>query len=188
MFCQFCGELCGRGGNACGGCWSAIKAGVAARFNPSTGESLLQPRDTVAGELGHNLEISQIEFTIIGEPIGKPRYRKGDQSPRVKRYRAWAQLAVASAPPLPAAELVVALSWRACLSPPKSVAGRKLNAADREALHGQRATRKPDRDNIDKALLDALFADDAAITKGTIEKVYGPIPRLDVTITHEVQT
>ena len=44
----------------------------------------------------------------------------------------------------------------------------------------------PDRDNIDKALLDALFPQDKAIAMGHIEKRWDWEPRMEVTIEYTV--
>ena len=42
---------------------------------------------------------------------------------------------------------------------------------------------KPDRDNIDKAVMDALFPEDSGIAAGTIRKVWGEPPRVEGEIT-----
>ena len=212
VFCQYCGGRVGASANACSGCWAKVKAAAMPTFDTATGRSLYGGLPRSCDECGVSsyfvkgncdqcgakptrspassvteatADFHVFEFVIVGEPVGKPRYRKGDQSPRVKRYRDWAERARAAAGNLPAAEAVADLSWRAVLSPPKSKGGRKYTEAERQAMHGRPATRKPDRDNIDKALLDALFDDDAAICKGTISKVYGAVPRLEVVVTYE---
>lgn len=49
-----------------------------------------------------------------------------------------------------------------------------------------RPTKKPDIDNITKAILDALnkvaYKDDSAIVRFSIEKYYSDSPRVEVTI------
>jgi len=51
----------------------------------------------------------------------------------------------------------------------------------------KRPAKKPDKDNIDKLVFDALnktgFADDASIVDGRTQKVYGNFPRIEVLIT-----
>lgn len=47
---------------------------------------------------------------------------------------------------------------------------------------------KPDRDNIDKALLDALFNDDSGIASGLIEKRWddGNGPRIEAVFSSQI--
>jgi Holliday junction resolvase RusA-like endonuclease len=122
----------------------------------------------------------RIEFTIPGDPIGAPRMTQRDRwkrRPVVLKYFAWRDKARAAAGPMPPAEQVESLSWVAYFSPPVSWS-KKKQAAAIGTLH--RA--KPDRDNIDKAILDSLFGEDQAIAKGTIEKRWGIAERLEITI------
>lgn len=78
---------------------------------------------------------------------------------------------------MPNAEEVVDLSWRATFK------------AKRKADRGKPHRKKPDRDNIDKAILDVLFPEDKggdqAIAKGTLEKVWGEQDGLEITLTIE---
>jgi Holliday junction resolvase RusA-like endonuclease len=58
-------------------------------------------------------------------------------------------------------------------------------------LHGGiRPTKKPDCDNIAKAVLDALngiaYYDDSQVVTVTVEKLYSDTPRVEVEITEEV--
>lgn len=58
------------------------------------------------------------------------------------------------------------------------------------ALHGEIAhTVKPDRDNIEKNVCDALngivWIDDSYITEGKTEKRYGHTPSVDVYVYHD---
>jgi len=120
-------------------------------------------------------------FTIPGAPMGKPRMTRRDKwkkRPAVVKYRNWADRARAAAPSdLPAEPISV--SWVAYLPLPKSWR-KPLQDAMRWQLHRH----KPDRDNIDKALLDALFKNDAGVCQGTLEKRWddGSGPRLEVTV------
>lgn len=126
---------------------------------------------------------SKISFTIPGAPMGKPRMTQRDKwkkRPCVMRYRAWADKARAAAPKsLPIQPLSV--SWVAYLPMPKS-----WNRYRRETLQGKLHRQKPDRDNIDKAVCDALWKDDSVIALGSLEKRWddGKGPRIEVTVTN----
>jgi Holliday junction resolvase RusA-like endonuclease len=106
-------------------------------------------------------------FTAYVEPMGKPRMTQRDKwakRPVVLRYRAFADAVRASAP----ADMVTApisVSWKAYLSMPDSWSQKK-----KEAHKGRLHQSKPDRDNIDKGILDALWPNDSCIATGTIEK------------------
>lgn len=121
-----------------------------------------------------------IKFTIEGDPVGAPRMTQRDKwqrRPCVLRYRAWKDRARLAAGCLPPADKINSLSWTAVFAPPPSWSPRKRTAA-MGTLHRS----KPDRDNIDKAVLDALFDDDKAIAAGTLTKVWGFPERLEVII------
>ena len=70
------------------------------------------------------------------------------------------------------------LSWTTYLPIPMSWT-KKKKAAMAGALHRSR----PDRDNIDKAILDSLFKEDSGIASGKIEKRWddGAGPRIEAT-------
>lgn len=123
------------------------------------------------------------KITIYGNPIGKPRMTQRDKwkkRPCVMKYRAWADKARVCAGELPPADKILSLSWIAYFEPPVSWSKNK-----RESMIGELHRSKPDRDNIDKALLDALFDDDKAIAAGTITKLWGTKARLEVEIEYE---
>lgn len=127
------------------------------------------------------MEAITIEFTIPGTPVGKPRQTRRDkwkQRDCVMRYRAWADQAREHAKGLPPANSIERFDWTAYFSPPASWSKRR-----REAAMGTLHRSKPDRDNIDKAVMDALFPEDSGIAAGTIRKVWGEPPRLEVEIT-----
>lgn len=120
-------------------------------------------------------------IVVPGAAVGKPRMTQRDtwkKRPCVVRYRSWADVARLVAGRLPPATSIERLDWTAYFAPPPSWSKTKRAAALGE-LHRAR----PDRDNIDKAVLDALFASDAAIAQGTICKRWGEPPRLEITIT-----
>ena len=124
-------------------------------------------------------------FPIV--PMGKPRMTQRDRwkkRPAVTRYHGFKDELRARVAGLPHLRRLIdsgtvyRLSWTAYLPIPASWAKHK-KAAMAGALH--RA--KPDRDNIDKAILDALFTDDSGIAAGHLEKRWddGRGPRLEIT-------
>lgn len=131
--------------------------------------------------------MAQVTFTITGKPLGKPRMTRTDRwkkRPCVLRYWAWKDRLLyevkSQIGKLPEANSVTSLSWTACFAMPKSWSKRK-----RAELLGQLHRQKPDRDNIDKALLDALYDEDSGIAAGSLRKEWGTEDRLTVTIEHE---
>jgi len=75
------------------------------------------------------------------------------------------------------ANSVISLSWVAYFAPAKDWSKKRR----KEAI-GNLHRHKPDRDNIDKAILDALFTDDSGIASGTIEKRWCERSRIEITI------
>jgi Holliday junction resolvase RusA-like endonuclease len=125
--------------------------------------------------------VKPISITIPIEPMGAPRMTQADkwkQRPCVMRYRAFkdqVRLAVGNR----VQDAVIAdFSWKAFFEPPPSWSKKK-----RAAAMGTQHRSKPDRDNIDKALLDALFEDDKGIAAGRIEKLWGEPARIELTVT-----
>lgn len=59
------------------------------------------------------------------------------------------------------------LSWTAYFPIPPSWSGKK-----KLSHQGQPHRQKPDRDNIDKAIMDSLFEEDCGIHAGTIRKLW----------------
>lgn len=132
------------------------------------------------GKLSTAQESKTIRFTIPGQPMGAPRMTRSDKWKKrdcVVRYRQWKDLARLRAGTLPDASRVKSLSWTAYFAPSQSWSKRRKA----EAI-GQMHRHKPDRDNIDKAVLDALFAEDSPIACGTIAKYWDEPPRLEVVI------
>jgi Holliday junction resolvase RusA-like endonuclease len=125
-----------------------------------------------------------LRFEIPGPPVGAPRMTQKDRwvkRPRVERYRTWKDVARLYAGRLPAVENILSVSWVAYFEPPKS-----WSKKESEAALGQLHRSKPDRDNIDKALLDALFHEDQGVAKGSLEKRWGSPARMEVVIEYEV--
>ena len=121
--------------------------------------------------------MQMITVNII--PMGKPRMTQRDkwaQRPCVMRYRAYAdEMRRQTTGKVPAD--VVGLSWCAYMPMPKSWSKKKKLAME-GTLHRQ----KPDRDNIDKGILDILFKEDSGIAKGCTEKRWDDSenPRLEI--------
>lgn len=121
-----------------------------------------------------------IRITIEGDPIGAPRMTQRDKwkrRPCVLKYFDCRDKARKAAGTLPPVEQIESLSWVAYFTPPASYSKKR-----RAALLGTQHRAKPDRDNIDKAILDALFADDAGIAKGSIEKRWDVAERVEIEI------
>lgn len=122
---------------------------------------------------------------VEGSPPGKPRMTQRDrwkERTPVMKYRRWKDKVrkVLNENPIPATAEIVKVSWTAYFEIPKSWS-KKKKAEKRGSLHTQR----PDRDNIDKALLDALWEEDSHIAWGTVLKVWCPEhqePGINITI------
>jgi len=169
---------------------------VTTHQSPTLGESLAkllaeqgQPRSNLAVGLEEKpLDVAVIEaprtreirFEIPGNPVGAPRMTVRDKwkkRPCVMRYREWKDLARRCAGVLPEANQILSLSWTAYFEPAASWS-RKRRLSAIGTIH--RA--KPDRDNIDKAVLDSLFKEDSGIGVGSIAKYWSGFARLEVVI------
>ena len=126
-----------------------------------------------------------MRLVIPGAAPGKPRMTQQDKwkkRPRVVRYREWCdRVRAAVGDSLPAVEDVAEVNWTAHYEPPRSWSKKR-----RVAAMGQRHRTKPDRDNIDKAILDCLFAKDERIADGTLRKRWDWKARLEVEIITEL--
>lgn len=125
-----------------------------------------------------------VVFPVV--PMGKPRMTQRDKwarRPAVMRYRAFKDELRSAMTNQPDLRLAIAqgaidrVSWTAYLPIPASWPAKK-----KALLAGAPHRQKPDRDNIDKALLDALFADDSGIASGHLTKRWddGRGPRIEV--------
>jgi Holliday junction resolvase RusA-like endonuclease len=131
--------------------------------------------------------LKTIVIVVPGAPMGKPRMTRSDKWKRrecVLRYRAYAdaiRLCVRNQiGKLPRPEQIKKLNWTAYFEPPVS-----WNKTKRQEALGQLHRSKPDRDNLDKAVLDSLFDEDSAIASGHIEKRWGLRERLEIVIEYE---
>jgi len=120
------------------------------------------------------------KITIPVPPMGKPRMTQRDrwaQRDCVVRYRAYCDAIREHLPSGIACSGTV--NWRAYFPIPESWSKkRKTETA------GKPHTQKPDRDNIDKGLLDCLFRDDSIVWRGTLEKYWddGKGPRIELEV------
>lgn len=107
-----------------------------------------------------------IKFII--NPMGAPRQSRSDawnKRPCVMRYRAFKDSMRVQAAPydLPKDPLIVHLAFKIAM--PDSWSKKKKAAMD-GAYHRQ----KPDRDNCEKAVFDALWEEDSMIADGNTSK------------------
>lgn len=122
------------------------------------------------------------KFTILGAPMGKPRMTQRDKwkkRPCVVRYREWADKARESAPS-DLTKTPLCVSWVAYFPIPKS-----WTLYQKTTRKGRLHSAKPDRDNVDKGILDALWKDDSHVAYGVLEKRWddGNGPRIELTVT-----
>ena len=111
------------------------------------------------------MKLTMIQLDI--EPMGKPRMTQRDKwkkRPAVVRFHAFRDYVRLKTNSLDISD-AYSVSWTAYFSMPKSWSNKK-----KEALKGQAHRQKPDRDNIDKAILDSLMKEDSGISEGKIIK------------------
>lgn len=118
--------------------------------------------------------------TIHLPPIGKPRMTRRDKWARracVQTYWRWKDLLLAMIRPYK--PNATSFSFRAYFKFPESYSAKKKGL-----LLGKPHDKKPDIDNILKALLDALFKNDSGIASVKAEKFWddGRGERLEVAI------
>lgn len=104
-------------------------------------------------------------YNII--PLGKPRMTRADKwkkRPEVLRYRAFCDEVRLSKVTLPESGYHVIF----VLPMPPSWSKKK-----RALMDGEPHQQKPDKDNLEKALLDALFGEDSHIWDGRVTKIWG---------------
>jgi Holliday junction resolvase RusA-like endonuclease len=116
--------------------------------------------------------------TVI--PIGKPRMTQRDRwkkRPAVLRYHEFKDSLRNQVGHL-IPKNVETLSWVAYLPIPKSWSKKR-----KAEMTGKPHRQKPDRDNIDKAILDTLFEEDSGVAFGHLSKYWddGKGPRIAFT-------
>jgi Holliday junction resolvase RusA-like endonuclease len=133
-----------------------------------------------------------IEFTVPGEPAGKARPKFSTFGGHVRAitpkqtvsYENYVKLAYSQAYPgrVPfEKDVPLLVSIKAYFKTPASVSKKKHQAMLEDRI---RPTKKPDCDNIAKAVLDALngiaYYDDSQVVTVTVEKLYSDTPRVEV--------
>lgn len=111
--------------------------------------------------------------------MGKPRMTRSDRWKKrdcVLRYRSWCDELRAAIGEIP--QDAYRVDWTAYFPIPKSYSKKQ-----REAMKGQLHQVKPDRDNIDKAVCDALFKQDQVIAQGSQCKMWSTDDRASMVIT-----
>ncbi len=107
-------------------------------------------------------------------PVPKPRMTKADRwkkRPPVVRYWEYKDLLrEAGLESLPFDYWI-----RFTLPMPKSWSKRKRDQY-RDTYHKQ----KPDKDNLEKGILDALYSEDCQIATGKVSKVWGDVGKIEI--------
>ncbi|OAT52148.1 endodeoxyribonuclease [Kluyvera georgiana ATCC 51603] len=105
-------------------------------------------------------------------PLGKPRMTRADKwkkRPEVLRYRAFCDEVRLNNVSLPESGYHVIF----VLPMPPSWSKKK-----RSLMDGKPHQQKPDKDNLEKALLDAIFGEDSHIWDGRVTKIWGEIGKM----------
>lgn len=134
----------------------------------------------------------QIMFTIYGEPVpkGRPRFSTRGKFPvaytpeKTKNYESdvgmMAKAAMGASNPLEGAlEAFIYVTFPV----PASYSKKRTEAC---LIDSEKHTKKPDLDNIVKAVLDGMdkivFENDSQITSIHATKVYGEVPKVEVIV------
>lgn len=108
-------------------------------------------------------------------PVSKPRQTRADKwkkRPAVLKYRAFADECRARRVSVPEAGAHITF----ILPMPKSWSKRK-----RAEMDGQAHQQKPDKDNLEKALLDAVFDEDCRVWDSRVTKIWGETGAIIIT-------
>jgi Holliday junction resolvase RusA-like endonuclease len=108
-------------------------------------------------------------------PVPKCRMTQRDKwakRPAVLRYRAFCDEVRVKGVSMPESGSHIVF----VLPMPKSWSKKK-----REMMDGQPHQQRPDKDNLEKALLDALFEDDSHIWDSRVSKIWGEEGRIEIT-------
>lgn len=133
-------------------------------------------------------EVRSISFSVPGEPAGKgrPRFTRTGHpyTPgKTESYESLVRLAYGECGMVFPKGVPVCVRITACFGIPKSAAKKRRAMM----IAGDIApTKKPDFDNIQKIICDALngfaYHDDSQIVKADIEKVYSTTPHVEVNV------
>lgn len=113
-------------------------------------------------------------------PVGKPRMTQSDRwkkRPAVMRYWAFKDEVQLKIKELPIPYHVIFL-----IEMPKSWSKKK-----RLEMVGTPHRSRPDKDNLEKALLDALYEDDSAVWDGRVTKLWGEKGQIIVARIHQFE-
>ncbi|MEQ9868746.1 RusA family crossover junction endodeoxyribonuclease [Pectobacterium odoriferum] len=105
-------------------------------------------------------------------PIGKPRMTQCDKwqkRPPVLRYRAFCDEVRLNRITLPES------GWHVTFVLPMPPSWSKKK---RSEMNGKPHQQKPDKDNLEKALLDAIFDDDSRVWDGRVSKIWGEVGQI----------
>ncbi|MBN3093504.1 RusA family crossover junction endodeoxyribonuclease [Pectobacterium brasiliense] len=105
-------------------------------------------------------------------PLGKPRMTQRDKWQKrlpVLRYRAFCDEVRLNKITLPES------GWHVTFVLPMPPSWSKKK---RSEMNGKPHQQKPDKDNLEKALLDAIFDDDSRIWDGRVSKIWGEVGKI----------
>ena len=134
-----------------------------------------------------------MQFTVYGEPVAKGRPKFSRQGNFVRSYTPTKTTNYENLVKLSYAEACrglnnplegeVSMRIDAFFSIPKSTSKKKRELMNTGLINH---TKRPDADNIAKAICDALnkvaYADDSQIVHLEVNKYYSDIPRVEITI------
>jgi len=147
-----------------------IKSQAQATEKPTVSEKSTLATPSHDPSTFHTPASQQVVFTVIGNPMGKPRMTQRDvwkQRPVVLRYRDYCDRIREAAPNVVVHADVYAIEVAAFIAMPKSWSRKKM-----AALVGQMHRARPDWDNIAKAVCDALLEEDSGIGDGCCRKFW----------------
>ena len=125
------------------------------------------------------MSIQNKTITVPVEAMGKPRMTQRDKfakRPCVLTYRAYSdelRLKVGRIP-----DNIVGVSWVAYFAMPKS-----WSQEEKDKHRGELHQSKPDRDNVDKGILDTFINQDSVVAFGSLTKLWddGAGARIELT-------
>lgn len=133
------------------------------------------------------MNVSKITITVPGKPVGAPRQTgrsrfNPKKRPAIERYHAYrdAIRLFARGQQVPPAERTEEIVITAYWTPPPLWSRNK-----QEAAIGTKKRSKPDGDNVEKAVLDALFDEDAAVGDTCMRRRWDWTARTEIEIYYQ---
>jgi Holliday junction resolvase RusA-like endonuclease len=123
--------------------------------------------------------MNALKIIVPVEPVGKPRMTQRDKWVKrdcvLRYYRYKDNIRIFAGGRI--TDDYNKVSWKAYFTMPESWSNKK-----KDGMRGEYHMVKPDRDNIDKGILDALFRQDSHVCAGTLEKFWddGKGARLEI--------